>query len=164
MFFKYIVGLRITCGIDYDLIHLLWVLDLFISCTRQKCPLYLHKWMDPLNFMGRWPLFSCNSFIPRVKCFSNKFAEDLCKRGLPNLVWCIFSKLSCFVTTLNHFFVHGWLSVLKAVHVSVLCGLSLSVAIVWRAQSGNVFLFLIGDVHSSHGVLVTNFWPCGGRV
>ena len=49
------------------------------------------------------------------------------------------------------------LSVLKAVHVSVLCGLSLSVAIVWRAQSGNVFLFLIGDVHSSHGVLVTNF-------
>lgn len=50
-----------------------------------------------------------------------------------------------------------FLSVLKAVHVSVLCGLSLSVAIVWRAQSGNVFLFLIGDVHSSHGVLVTNF-------
>jgi len=40
---------------------------------------------------------------------------------------------------------------------TVLCGLSLSVAIVWRAQSGNVFLFLIGDVHSSHGVLVTNF-------
>ena len=56
------------------------------------------------------------------------------------------------------------LSVLKAVHVSVLCGLSLSVAIVWRAQSGNVFLFLIGDVHSSHGVLVTNFSHCGGRV
>ena len=43
-------------------------------------------------------------------------------------------------------------------------GFSLPAAIVWRVPSGNVVLFLVGDVHSSHGVLFTNFcnlWPQG---